>query len=143
MNYQINPCNACKSKYPIKDLNNINECCFNIVSRYYGNNNILDIQNTPEYKNCVNCTNQSVHALGKKPIDLRNRPAFPNERNQTTFSYYMRNGMNTQDSLNNCINNCRNTPFPNQCIENCNLDASAVIESYSSPPVNSWKVGIF
>ena len=33
-NLQLNPCSACMKKYDIKDINNINQCCYDTAAAF-------------------------------------------------------------------------------------------------------------
>lgn len=166
MNYKIDPCKSCQKYYDIKDVNNIKTCAFGNVARYYGNNiNILDLKGTPEYIAARNCVNESVIANGKKPIDMRiAAPPIINRVNSNFFPY-LNSGKSITESRNKCITDCSSQQFPNQCIQECNIDADSVImqEGYTSNVGNTsvntsvcskknktgksinnpWKVGIF
>lgn len=129
--FKINPCQACKNKYDVHDINNINQCCYDTLGAFEGGYGLNSFRNNPEAENCKKCVLESISSLGRTPCDFRLTaypawlqaphyfPAFLGEEGDVGKAKYK------------CIEACKSSTYPNECIANCNLDADAVVENYA------------
>ena len=122
-NIKIDPCSACLNYYDITDINNINSCCYNTLGAFLNKNNINDIKNSPEAKNCFNCVQQSIRALGRDPCEFRLSPPPIISTSPHFLPYILKDETNLNIAYNKCLDMCQTSK---ECIRNCNIDALAV-----------------
>jgi hypothetical protein len=67
-----NPCNSCVERYGIKDINSLNNCCYQNCANQMGTMNIDTIINSECGKKCKECVNASKLANGKSLCYWRN-----------------------------------------------------------------------
>jgi hypothetical protein len=128
----LNPCAACRKKYDITDINNINQCCYNTLSAFTGATSLNQIRNTPEAQNCIKCVEESKKALGRDNCDFR-LTAYPSWiQAPHYFPELLHQTKDVNIAKQQCIKDCQTNRYPNQCMDNCEMDASAV-ESYIPP----------
>ncbi len=123
---KINPCKACKQKFDITDINNINQCCYDTLGAFEGEISLANILNTPGAANCNQCVQESIDSLGRDRCNLR-LTAYPS---WVQVPHYLPALLNIEPTLeaakNKCIQLCKSNRYPNECVEKCKLDASAV-----------------
>jgi hypothetical protein len=122
-NIKIDPCSACLDYYDITDINNINSCCYNTLGAFLNKNNINEIKNTPEAKNCFNCVQRSIRALGRDPCEFRLSPPPIISTSPHFLPYILKDEPDLNNALSKCLNMCQNSE---ECIKNCNIDALSV-----------------
>lgn len=120
---KIDPCSACLDYYDITDINNINSCCYSTLGAFLNKNNINEIKNTPEAKNCANCIQESIKALGRDPCEFRPSPPAIISTSPHFLPYILKDEPDLDTALNKCLVMCKNSK---ECIKNCNIDALAV-----------------
>jgi hypothetical protein len=129
MSKLINPCEACLKKYQDGkcDINNINSCCYDTLSSFYGGAMTMnDLRLSKEADNCSKCVLDKIHSLGKTRCDLKIDP--PPVWNQIPHYFprlFNQNG-DVEKSKQQCLDMCNDNFYPNQCRENCLTDAYAV-----------------
>lgn len=128
MDYNINPCKACIEKLNNGryDVNNINNCCYETLGAFRGIQNVNQIRDLPEARNCVSCVNGAINNAGRDTCDMKISP--PPLFNQVPhfFPGHLNKQKDLKKAFDMCVSDCNNTGFPNSCIENCITDASAV-----------------
>ena len=65
-------CNCCIDKHGLKDLNGMNNCCYNACARRMGLDNINDVKKTECGKACKECIDMSKLAQGRSLCYMRN-----------------------------------------------------------------------
>ena len=137
-NYKINPCKACLKNFDVKDINNINQCCYNTLGAFEGLLSLNDINRTKASENCVKCVQDSINALGRDRCNFR-ITAYPS---WVQVPHYLPELLKTNDfetAKTKCVNMCKKSTYPNECNTNCKIDADAVepIESFMLNPSNN------
>jgi len=122
-NIKIDPCSACLEYYDITDINNINSCCYNTLGAFLNKNNINEIKHSPEAKNCANCIQESIKALGRDPCEFRPSPPAIISTSPHFLPYILKEEPDLNIALNKCLKMCKNSK---ECAKNCNIDALAV-----------------
>lgn len=122
-NIKIDPCSACLEYYDITDINNINSCCYNTLGAFLNKNNINEIKHSPEAKNCANCIQESIKALGRDPCEFRPSPPAIISTSPHFLPYILKEEPDLNIALNKCLTMCKNSK---ECAKNCNIDALAV-----------------
>ena len=142
-NFQLNPCDACIKAYGIDDINNINQCCSDTYAAFAGVSSINNVRNLESFKNCEECIQKSIKALGRTKCDFRltSYPVwtqaphyFPNLFQETN---------NVEQAKNQCLQMCNKSAYPNECKKNCTIDSMAVVqntkENFLNNTVSSYK----
>ena len=128
-NFQLNPCDACIKAYGIDDINNINQCCSDTYAAFAGVSSINNVRNLESFKNCEECIQKSIKALGRTKCDFRltSYPVwtqaphyFPNLFQETN---------DVEQAKNKCLQMCNKSAYPNECKKNCTIDSMAVIQN--------------
>ena len=65
------PCNYCIDKHGIKDINGINNCCYQQCANLMGTTDIDTIINSPCGRNCKQCMDKAKKATGRDLCYLR------------------------------------------------------------------------
>jgi hypothetical protein len=124
----MNPCKAClfKVNNNLCDINDINNCCYETLAAFKGNPSINTFRNSPEAKNCIECVNRSIKALGRTPCDLRltAAPVFVQTPHYFPDLYFRNKDINV--SRQQCLEMCNRTRNKNECKINCEIDSIAV-----------------
>ena len=140
MSFEINPCKAVREKVQSAncDINTMNDLCYG-VARAYGKVYGPKLKKKLEDQ-CVELITEKKCTNGHDSCYMR-RPTPPPEFNQMDhyFPYLFKKSKNVSDAFNKCSTMCQNTRFPNTCIDNCKIDASAIqpsghIESFDHIP---------
>lgn len=126
---KLNPCKACVQKYGIKDINALNSCCYSTVAAFAGQSSVNAIRDSPEARNCVACIGQSKRALGRDDCDLRLTAAAVWSEVPHYFPDLVQTEPDPKKALGKCVDMCKNSPYPNECRENCVIDYDS-IEQY-------------
>jgi hypothetical protein len=127
--FTLDPCFACKQRFPITDINNINSCCSETAGAFAGQSSLNALIGTDAGESCKKCLAESKKALGKSSCDLRltNSPIWtqvPHYYPELLAQY-----KNKQKALNVCIEQCKQLRGShNQCMLNCQTDDAAVIQ---------------
>ena len=142
-NFQLNPCDACIKAYGIDDINNINQCCSDTYAAFAGVSSINNVRNLESFKNCEECIQKSIKALGRTKCDFRltSYPVwtqaphyFPNLFQETN---------NVEQAKNKCLQMCNKSAYPNECKKNCTIDSMAVVqntkENFLNNTLSSYK----
>ena len=133
--FNINPCKSCLDKYNkgYCDINNINQCCYDTLAAFKNTNNINEIRNSPEAKNCIQCITDYMKSIGrdKSNFQLDPPPIWNNVPHYFPNLLYQQGDIKKAHNM--CITECNKNIYPNQCKENCNTDANAV-ETFSHIP---------
>jgi|UniRef100_A0A6C0CZL7 hypothetical protein len=134
---EINPCLACKLKYPDspndnKQLNNItdlNNCVYETIAAFNGDTSVDQIAYN---QNAVACIQNEIKRLNLDGCEFRPAPP-PIWLNVPHYlPRLLASGLNPDQALQKCNEYCdndgRNT---NQCKDNCQTDRNAIIENYT------------
>lgn len=129
MNYEINPCKACREKYKNSDcnINTINNCLTETAAAFAGfpNNNI--ITNTPAEKNWQECMHKMMIAQGRDPCEFKLDMAPVFNQVPHYFPHILSITQNPHEALQDCVEKCsQNKLYKNTCVENCKTDYSAL-----------------
>lgn len=135
-NININPCGSCRKHK--KGRVNVMSCCYETCKDWVGPGQ--NIEGSECYKNCKECLDRFIVESGKTectyytgiPAVFEQVPAF--------FPDLYRQTNDVSKSLEICKLQCNKTPYPNTCIEKCDIDADALIvgeESNSSSTFQS------
>ena len=134
MSIEINPCNDCIKKYQNGncDIRNVSDCCYSTLAAFAGETSMNAVRNGNEsddkgLQNCLECTQQFIKGMGRTPCDLRVEP--PPLWNRTPHYFpelLKRNNMDYDMAKKICMDECKNTRFPNECMSNCETDYNAV-----------------
>jgi hypothetical protein len=128
MSLQINPCKAVMQKVKDAncDINTINELCYGISNAYgvvYG----PEIKSELD-KQCADLITKKKCVLGKNTCGLR-RPVPPPFFNQVPhfFPALLKQTNNVEKAYNQCCMKCTGDIYENECLDNCKLEAEAVV----------------
>jgi len=133
--YKINPCNACKKNYDIKDINNINQCWYDTLGAYEGGT-LNDFRNRPEASNCDKCVIESKLAMGRDLCEFR-LTAYPSWiQSPHYFPGFLESEGSVDKAVEMCIEACETNTYPGECKRNCKIDSDAV-ESVENFLINS------
>jgi len=139
-------CNSCQNEYDVKDINNINQCVYGLTASFLETDNVYNVvNNNITGEMCKQCVNQSIAALGKKPIDLRIQPPPILNSDLYLFNKIAKNKLNENmfnsdstvnsvldKSYDQCLQDCLNTREPNTCKKYCKLARNSL--NYVQPP---------
>jgi hypothetical protein len=126
-NLELNPCSACMKKYDIKDINSINQCCYDTAAAFAGVSSVNAIRNN---QNCAQCLENSKAALGKSDCDLRLTAAAIWSQVPHYFPELLQETKDANIAKEKCLEICaKNRYYPNECSDNCQTDFNAV-ETY-------------
>lgn len=125
---ELDPCTPCIKKYGSCDINNINNCCYNIVAGYVGSAKYPEIIESEYAKKCQKCIEYSTKMNGKSLCYWRNfrKPVIYTQVPHYFPDYYKQCG-SKQEALRMCKQQCLNSSYPGECIEQCQLEADALI----------------
>jgi len=128
-NFQLNPCDACIKAYGIDDINNINQCCSDTYTAFAGVSSINNVRNLESFKNCEDCIQKSIKALGRTKCDFR-LTSYP-VWNQAPhyFPNLFQETNNVEQAKNKCLQMCNKSTYPNECKKNCTIDSMAVVQN--------------
>lgn len=133
--YKINPCNACKKNYDIKDINNINQCCYDTLGAYEGGT-LNDFRNRPEASNCDQCVIESKLAMGRDLCEFR-LTAYPSWiQAPHYFPGFLDSERDVAKAKDMCMQACETNTYSGECKINCKIDSDAV-ESVENFLINS------
>lgn len=127
-NIQINPCESCRKHK--KGRVNVMSCCYETCKDWLGEGQ--NIEGSECYKNCKQCLDTFIVEDGKTectyytgiPAVFNQVPAFlPDLYNETR---------DITKSVEICKIRCNKTPYPNTCMEKCDIDADAIINTPSN-----------
>ena len=136
-NLELNPCSACMKKYDIKDINNINQCCYDTAAAFAGVSSVNAIRNN---QNCAQCLENSKAALGKSDCDLRLTAAAIWSQVPHYFPELLQETKDVNISKEKCLEICaKNRYYPNECSDNCQTDFNAVETYKKIQPVKKLK----
>jgi hypothetical protein len=131
--YMINPCEACKNNFDIKDINDINQCCYDTLGAFEGADSLNAFRNTPEARNCQQCVLDSMKSIGRDPCDLR-MTAYPSWiQAPHYFPKILIDEGDVGTAKRKCIELCKTNRYPGECSNNCKIDSEAVqtVEKYT------------
>lgn len=146
-----NICKSCQNEYDIKDINNINQCVYGLTASFLETDNVYNVvNNNITGEMCKKCVNQSIAALGKKPIDLRIQPPPIFNSDLYLFNKIAKNklaeNMTNSDvnvnsildqSYDQCLQDCLSTREPNTCMKYCRLARNSV--NYIQPVKENYE----
>ena len=133
--FKINPCKACKKNYDIKDINNINQCCYDTLGAYEGAT-LNDFRNRPEAENCNQCLTESKLAMGRDLCEFR-LTAYPGWiQAPHYFPGFLESEGDVEKAKEKCMQACETNTYSGECQRNCKIDADAV-ESVENFLINS------
>lgn len=120
---QINPCESCRKHK--KGRVNVMSCCYETCRDWVGLGQ--NIEGSDCYKSCKKCLDKFIIEDGKTectyytgiPAVFEQVPAFLPDLYRET------NDINK--SIEICKLRCKKTPYPNTCMEKCEIDADAII----------------
>ncbi len=122
----IDPCSACLKKYDIKDINNINHCCYNTLAAFANSSSINDFINYPDAKVCYKCVERSKEAMGRNRCEFR-LPAYPVfVQDPHYFPDLLQQTSDPKKAKEMCIDKCEDSNYKNKCVDNCHVDYFAV-----------------
>lgn len=137
-NFKINPCKACREKCEITDINCINNCCSDTISAFKGAWSINQIRNSPEFKNCVSCLNDSIRCVGSDTCELRLTAAPTWNQVPHYFPELLQEYKDVNKAKKACYDFCLDCKYTNSCMQNCDIDSLAV-ETYDNKNIKSLK----
>jgi hypothetical protein len=133
--FKINPCKGCKKNYDIKDINNINQCCYDTLGAYVGGT-LNDFRNRPEAANCDQCLTESKLAMGRDLCEFR-LTAYPGWiQAPHYFPGFLESEGDVEKAKDMCMQTCETNTYSGECQRNCKIDADAV-ESVENFLINS------
>ena len=143
--YVINPCSSCTKKYGIKDINNINQCCYDTLGAFTGNTSLNSYRDSPVADVCKRCIQNSIKALGRDPCEFRPAP-YPNwVQVPHYFPALLETSENPEEALLKCEELCKTNQYPNECKEACQMDydstSIAQVENYEREEEN-YNMGV-
>jgi hypothetical protein len=148
-NFELNPCAACMQKYDPKDINSINQCCYDTFAAFYGASSVNQIRNIPEAQNCVKCVENAKSMLGKSDCDLRLTASAIWSQVPHYFPELLQETKDMDKAKKKCLDLCKNNRYMNECSENCITDFNAVetykvnnlkeLKTDTSKPVTTYK----
>ena len=126
-NFRLDPCSACKKRYDITDINNINSCVVETAAAFAGESSLNALIGTSAGKACEDCLTESKHALGKSNCVLRltNSPVWT--QTPHFFPYLFSQSGNKESAFQSCLEQCKDTTYPRECTAKCQTDADAVV----------------
>lgn len=135
MSYNVNPCKACHLKLK-KDgwrpsVNAINDCCSETLGAFMGNASINSYRNSPDAQNCTLCVRNAIYDEGRTPCDLRLTMSPTWIQAPHFFPQLLAQYNDPFKAKQQCIVDCAQSKYPNECVINCKTDFSAIIEGYS------------
>jgi hypothetical protein len=131
----INPCGSCRKHK--KGRVNVMSCCYETCKDWLGEGQ--NIEGSECYKNCKQCLDTFIAEDGKTectyytgiPAVFNQVPAFlPDLYSQTN---------DISKSLELCKLKCNKTPYPNTCIEKCDIDADSIVVKNSDENSTSFQ----
>ena len=128
-NFQLNPCDACIKAYGIDDINNINQCCSDTYAAFAGVSSINNVRNLESFKNCEECLQKSIKALGRTKCDFRLTSSPVWTQSPHYFPNLFQEINNVEKAKNECLKMCNKSAYPNECKKNCTIDSMAVIQN--------------
>lgn len=131
--FKINSCKACKMNYDIKDINNINQCCFDTLNAFEGTTSTNDSRTTEGASNCNKCLDESKLAMGRDLCEFR-LTAYPSWiQAPHYFPALLDNKGDVRSAKLKCMEACQTSPYRGECEKNCKIDADAVetVEGYA------------
>jgi hypothetical protein len=128
---QINPCESCRKHK--KGRVNVMSCCYETCRDWVGLGQ--NIEGSDCYKSCKKCLDKFIIEDGKTectyytgiPAVFEQVPAFLPDLYKET------NDINKSVEI--CKLRCKKTPYPNTCMEKCEIDADAII--INPPPTTT------
>lgn len=134
--FKLDPCFACRQRYDITDINNINSCCSDTASAFAGESSLNALIGTDAGLSCKNCLNESKQALGKSDCVLRltNSPVWTQVPHY--FPHLFAQSGNKEKALDACYKSCDGR-YAKECMDKCLIDYNAVImtnEKYENTP---------
>jgi len=144
---KINPCKACLAKFnknndpqnitgvnktsKVTDLNN---CCYETLAAFTGTNSVANINSD---KICQNCITDAIEESrwDRDRCNDRITPGAIIDSSVHLLPKYLNSGVGVKKALELCKTECQGVRNPNECIENCETDASAV-EGYENTSCN-------
>jgi len=131
--FKIDYCKGCKKNYDIKDINNINQCCFDTLNAFEGTVSTNDSRNTEGGANCNKCLDESKLAMGRDLCEFR-LSAYPTWVQAPHYFPALLDSEQDIDSAKaKCMEACKSSPYKGECQKNCKIDSDAVetMEGYS------------
>ena len=127
MDIEINPCIGCRTRYDIKDINNMNSCCAETAAAFEGVNSTTNF-NVVSRANCEACLSDSIKAIGRDKCNLRLTvaPVLTNSEIPHFFPDFLQKLRNPNNALGACIEACQSTRYPNDCEQKCMIDFNSV-----------------
>ena len=134
---EINPCLACKLKYPdsphdnkqINNITDLNNCVYETIAAFNGYTSVDQVSSN---QNAIACIQNEIQRLNLDGCEFRPAPP-PIWLNVPHYlPRLLASGLNPDQALQKCNEYCdndeRNT---NQCRENCQMDRNAIVENYT------------
>ena len=123
--YNLNPCKSCKQNYNIKDLNSINQCCYDTLNAFEGSKSI-ERNNFPMVENCKQCLKESIHSIGRDSCNMRlgSYPSWIQAPHY--FPSLLDQERNVEKARHMCMKACESNRYRGECELNCKLDSDAV-----------------
>lgn len=132
MDYEINPCIACKKKYQStgNQVTDINNCCYETLAAFSGNISESELSGTKGAQICRDCVYEALKNSGR----VRNTPCSVKISPPPIFAQHphflpglLKEKGNLEHAYQTCVEMCKEQPYPGTCIENCQVDRDAVI----------------
>lgn len=134
MKYSLNPCDACFNKYKDQgdNVNDINNCCYEIAAAFKGSTSLNSLQGTDAMKSCTECVAKKLKTMGPFPggqnfctKNINPPPIFSQVPHY--LPKLLEKAETLDEAVDKCILQCDNTTYPEACKENCLTDSSAVV----------------
>lgn len=137
--FKLNPCKACLKKCDIEDINCINNCCYETQGAFVDAWSLNQIRNSPDAKNCVQCVNNSIKAMGRDNCDMRLTAAPIFNQVPHYFPNLLKENLNPNKAKSECLKWCETCRYQNECKDNCNTDYDSVEKFKKNDPENPKK----
>jgi len=128
-NYEINPCQACITRYGIDDINSLNSCCVETAGAFAGQSSTNALVGTQAGGNCDECLRASKAALGRSDCDFRLTKAPIWSQTPHFFPDLMAETGDKNRAYMECQSKCESVVYPEECKLACWTDGLAVVSS--------------
>jgi hypothetical protein len=129
--YKINPCKACEKKLQRTrcNVNTMNDCCYATLAAFSGATSSNAINNDESANNCKECVQKVMNGMGvfgRTPCDLKLSAPPLWQQSPHYLPSLLNDGKTPDEARNMCMFMCKETQYPNMCMENCQTDYDAL-----------------
>ena len=122
----LTPARGCITYYGVRDINNVNDCCYNTCATFMGQDQ-SDVIQSECGEMCKNAMFDLILLNGRNPCEFW--PEVPVVRNRpTTFLQNLKTTKDPNQAFQQCVKDCDTIMpnYPNQCKLQCWMDRSAL-----------------